>query len=196
MADTEIWKDIEGYEGLYQVSNLGRVRSLPRTLKGKGHNSKGGLLKPDITNNKQRVTLSNKRFMVHILVAKAFPEICGNWFEGCEVHHKDQNSSNNYADNLICLSHKEHRDLHIQLGSWAGENNSQYGKKPTQEMIQKRTKKRKKPIYQCTLEGEEICYWFSVTDCHKETGYHKSAINRCCLGKQKNSYGFKWKYAS
>lgn len=48
----------------------------------------------------------------YILVAKAFPEICGEWFKGCHVHHKDFNHSNNEATNLICLSPREHVRIH------------------------------------------------------------------------------------
>ena len=56
-----------------------------------------------------------KTFYAHIEVAKAFPEICGEWFEGAEVHHKDGNSLNNEASNLIVCSKKEHIEFHRLL---------------------------------------------------------------------------------
>ena len=49
---------------------------------------------------------------VYTVVARAFPEICGNWFNGCHVHHKDGNPLNNKAENLICLSPAEHNLIH------------------------------------------------------------------------------------
>ena len=134
--------------------------------------------------------------MGHILVAKAFPEICGEWFDGCHVHHKDQNPSNNKAENLICLSKREHYNIHTELGSHKKEKNYWYRKKLPKEMVQKIVKKKRKPIIQMDLHGNELCYWFSVTDCERETGMNKASINRVCLGKQKTSYGFKWRYAS
>ena len=53
-----------------------------------------------------------KRIPIHILVAKAFPEICGEWFEGCNVHHINGYKKDNCAWNLICLSQKEHSQRH------------------------------------------------------------------------------------
>ena len=52
---------------------------------------------------------------VHREIAKAFPEICGEWFDGCEIHHKDGNSLNNEASNLIVCTHKEHMAYHREL---------------------------------------------------------------------------------
>lgn len=61
-----------------------------------------------------KLRFNNKRkdMPIHILVAKAFPEICGEWFDGCEVHHKDENPENNNAYNLEVLSFEEHRRRH------------------------------------------------------------------------------------
>lgn len=134
--------------------------------------------------------------MVHVLVAQAFPEICGEWFEGCHVHHKDQNPLNNKAENLLCLTPKEHIALHTELGYHSKEHNYWYGKKIPRNVIHKQIKKKRKPIIQMDLEGNELVCWFSVTDCERATGMHRAAINRVCLGKQHTSYGYKWCYAS
>lgn len=89
----EEWREIEGYEGLYQVSSYGNVRRNGVVLKP--------LLRP---NGYQQVCLCNsgkKSFhKIHRLVAKAFPEICGEWFDGCEINHKDECRTNNMAVNL------------------------------------------------------------------------------------------------
>ena len=85
----EVWRDIRGYEGLYQVSNLGRVKSIPR------ERTKGGILKPlkDTTGYLSVNLYKNgkiKRYKIHRLVANNF----------LEVNHKDGNKLNNNLSNL------------------------------------------------------------------------------------------------
>lgn len=63
------------------------------------------------------VSADGKVHYAHIEVAKAFPEICGEWYEGCEVHHKDGNRLNNEATNLLVCSKEEHSILHNELKS-------------------------------------------------------------------------------
>ena len=102
----EIWKDIEGYEGLYQVSNLGRVRSLDfewEAFNGKAickFKNKGKILKGNKTGVKRNylaVNLQHHTIKIHRLVAKAFvPNPCNY----PEVNHIDGNTFNNRADNL------------------------------------------------------------------------------------------------
>lgn len=100
----EIWKDIENYEGLYQVSNLGRVRSLDRILRNSHKSfrlSKGRLVAiTDNGNGYKIASLSKggrKNFYVHRLVAQAFLPNPNNLFQ---VNHKDCIKSNNNVDNL------------------------------------------------------------------------------------------------
>ena len=112
----EIWKDVEGYEGLYQVSNYGRIKSLERKCIN-GYPIKERIMKPTKnTKNYLGVNLfkngKSKAMMISKLVSQAFPEICGSLFEGCHIHHKDHNPQNNCADNLIVVSAKEHQKIH------------------------------------------------------------------------------------
>ena len=182
----EEWRDVKGYDGKYQVSSLGEVI-----------NKNKRLLKPYIKGDKIRYSLTkHKRVYIHVLVAKAFPEICGEWFEGCHVHHKDQNRFNNTPENLICLTKEEHSRIHRELGQKVGERNPFYGKHHSQKTIVTNRRKHRKPIIQVDLNGNEIMGWLSCTDCERETGMNKCSINKCCLGKQKTAYGFKWRYAS
>lgn len=58
------------------------------------------------------ICVNGKKQFLHILVAKAFPEICGKWFEGCEVHHKNKNPLDNRASNLMVVTKEEHIRLH------------------------------------------------------------------------------------
>lgn len=100
----EIWKDIPGYEGLYKVSNLGRVKSFiihngTNTRILKPRKVKDGYLMVALYNNKKR-----KNFQIHQLVAQMFIPNINNY---TEVNHKDLNKSNNSVTNLEWLNHHE-----------------------------------------------------------------------------------------
>ena len=111
----EQWKDIEGFENLYQISTLGNVRSLP---KGGGNGNRARLLKQEVlaggNTSYRRVTLSSngvtKRFSVHILVAKAF---IPNANKAPFVNHIDNNGENNCLTNLEWCTHSENM-IHAQ----------------------------------------------------------------------------------
>src|SRR5699024_11991587 len=101
----EVWKDIQGYEGRYKVSNLGNVKSIKRTVKHAGSNTRTfpeTLLKPNkVAFDYLQVTLykegKRKCRYVHNLVMEAF---VGEKQEGYEVNHKDENKNNNHLNNL------------------------------------------------------------------------------------------------
>ena len=98
----EEWRDIQGYEGIYQVSNEGRVRSLKF--------GKERILRPrNICTNHLQVVLSGNQQLVHQLVAKAFiPNP-----NGCDVvHHIDRNPLNNNVENLMWMTSSEHTAMH------------------------------------------------------------------------------------
>lgn len=218
----EQWKDIEGYEGLYEVSNMGRVR-----------NNKGKILKPQM----RRMYLSHilykdgipHNWSVHRLVAKAFIPNPNNYEV---VNHKDENKLNNEASNLewcttgyncnygtrnIQISHKLSKKVYQFTldGEYVNEYPSAnvVGIDPSgirqccrgvlnffkgfiwkyDNIPPTPVQPRKKPIIQYTLDGEFVREWESAFECGKN-GYHQSHVMECCQGKQKSHKGFIWKY--
>lgn len=194
----EIWKDIEGYEGLYQVSNLGRIYSVPRVV-NKNQKVGGQFITPSKPKCKNyfRVGLhkSGRQYLEILahLVAKAFPEICGDWFAGCEVHHKNHNSLDNRAENLIVLTLEEHNKLH---------SNSEitYSKRSKSQVTAWKTRTKRvawqKAVEQYDLQGNYINTYSSLKEAAKQTGTNIPAMSSCLNGKYKTAGGFKWKFAS
>ena len=138
----EIWKDIEGYEGLYQVSNFGRVKSLDRYVLRNGNSLfVKGIVWSQLNNRGYlAVRLCNsgkyKNYLVHRLVACAFVENLNNY---TEVNHIDENKHNNHFDNLEWCDRKYNVNYgsradkfsNSMKGKLAGKNNPRYGKKGT-----------------------------------------------------------------
>ena len=112
----EEYRTVEGYEGLYEVTNTNKIKSLDRYVNNNGtlELRKGRFLK--LHTNKYRYNYVSvmlckdgkpKRIKFHHIVAKAFPEICGEWFDGCQVDHIDGNTQNNIPTNLRIVTPKE-----------------------------------------------------------------------------------------
>lgn len=107
--DNEQWKEIEGTEGLYYVSNKGRVKSLQgyKAIILKSFNNQCGYARVDIVENGKRCTK-----LVHKLVAAAFLPLPQKL--EMQLHHKDFNKDNNAADNLEWLTAAAHTEKHKQ----------------------------------------------------------------------------------
>jgi hypothetical protein len=124
----EIWKDINGFEGYYQISNLGRIKSLPRIMSN-GHTnylSKEKILKPIAVGDYLGVQLisnkSKRKFYIHRLVANAFID---NPMNKKVVNHLDGDKFNNIVLNLEWCTHRENNihALNIGLSNVMGEKN-------------------------------------------------------------------------
>ena len=137
---SEIWKDIVGYEGLYQVSNKGRIKALSR-LRKNGRFRKEYILKNhDYKDGYQKITLCDdsmrsKRFFVHRLVAISFIDNPHNL--PC-VNHKDENPSNNDANNLEWCTRKYNNTYGHRLDCVIGEANKCH-KLTSKQVIEIRT---------------------------------------------------------
>lgn len=97
----EIWKDIPEWEGLYQVSNLGRVKAVKRDKVKCLDMNNAGYLRVQLYDNHRR-----KRYFIHRLVAHVFVD---GYFEGAQVNHIDMDRTNNCADNLEWVTPSENQ---------------------------------------------------------------------------------------
>ena len=167
----EIYKNINGFEGLYQVSNKGNVKSL---VNNKGV-AREKVLKPVIGNGYKRVRLfkdkTSKLYSVHRLVANAFLHNPNNY--PC-VNHKDECRTNNVVENLEWCTHKY---------------NSNYG-----TSIERTRKKNIKKTYQYTKDYKLICVYDSVKQASDVTNIDHRYIASCCRGDRKTAKGFIFSY--
>ena len=178
----EIWKDVKGYEGLYQVSNMGNVRSLDRVLPN-GDNShmlyKGQILKQRIgRNGYMRVLLCGKDYYTHRLVAEAFIDNNNNL---PQVNHKDEDKSNNHVDNLEWCTH----EYNIRYGT----NRARASHKLKGVMI------NNKPIMQFEKNGELVNEFVSASEASEKTKIDNSSICKVANGKLKTAGGFLWRWS-
>lgn len=161
----EKWKDIEGFEGLYQVSNMGRVRSCFR------EGTKGGIIKQFVKDRYYKVHIYKNgkqlNFYTHRLVAKAFVI---NKHNKPEINHIDGNKLNNNANNLEWCNRQENM-----------EHAYRNGLKKTIRVAQMKN-------------GIEIKIFLNANRASKETGIHYASIHRCCNGIIKSAGGYQWKY--
>lgn len=181
-AIEEIWKPIAGFEGLYEVSNYGRVKSLTRYKK---------VIKPIIMNSgyyqyqlwhkgKCRVASG------HRLVAQAFiPNPDNKPF----VNHKDENKLNNFVDNLEWVTHVEN----CRYGTAIARRTEHFDYSNKRINNANQIKACSKPIAQYTKDGKLIRRWSSAAECARENGWDASNIRRNCTGKRPHAYGYIFK---
>lgn len=175
----EIWKDIPEYEGLYQVSNLGRIRNketsyifIPQ--------KRGKYLKVSLSKNGIKRQLS-----IHKLVAETFlsksdfkcmPDEDRSLIniDKLEVNHKNEDKYDNRINNLEWCTHKY---------------NSYYSK-----CIEKCSKAKEKPINQYDLKGNFIKTWNSIKEASCKLNICQSLISKCVIGERNKTHNFKFKY--
>ena len=168
----ETWKAIDCYEGLYEVSDQGRVKSLGNNKFGKEKILKpqkdtGGYLKVDLWKDGHA-----KQKLVHRLVAEAFIQNHNNLDT---VNHKDEDKTNNVASNLEWMSQRDNNNY--------GTRNKRAG-----EALSKQVQMFDK------LTGELLATFSSTNEAERVTGIAHQHISTCCKGKQKSAGGYVWKY--
>lgn len=171
----EVWRSVKDYEGLYEMTTMGRVRN----------SMTGQVLRPEkTTNGYLRITLTkngiHKRYLVHRLVAQVFPDLVswtedakGKPFEELTVNHLNEDKSDNRVENLQWCPLKYNID---------------YGTRN-----ERMAKSKSKTVYQKTLDGQLVKVWPSTMECERNGFYH-SAVSNCCMGIYSQYKGFKWSY--
>lgn len=210
--EREEWRPVKGYEGLYEVSSFGRVRSLDRWVNHYRGNKKafrkGQMLK--LRTDKDgyvRVGLCIKQKMqlaqVHRLVMEAFVPNPDNL--PC-VNHRNENKSCNIPDNLEWCTVAYNNTYGGRVEQIANKNRGQ--KRPqigeklrgivrSEDTKQKSTEAKRpkmKPVLQYTLDGEFVGEYESVKEAYRQTGVHYGNICNCCIGRFHTAGGYIWKY--
>lgn len=204
----EIWKDVIGYEGCYKVSNLGRVKSLDRTIPHPRLYEqfvKGKMLKQKIVKDHNRITgdamitlqvaLSNEGathyYNVRRLVFISFKKRLDFLKDGLYVINKDGNGFNNKLSNLIAVEKSEKQRRSIE----SGRQNFDY-LKSIDRSGWKKNYSRRIPVNQYSLQGKLLNRYVSIDAAHKATGFDAKGISNAAKGMYKGRWsGFKWKFA-
>ena len=193
----EIWKDVIGYEGLYQVSNLGRVKSFwsDKYLDGK-------ILSPSFDSKQKYLFVGLhkdkvvKQVYVHRLVAQTF---IPNPYKLPCINHKDENKTNNCVDNLewCTIKYNSNYGRAKERMIESRKRNPNYQQSIIQGQLTRNKLKcsgAEKKVEQYSLGGEFIKEWKSLTEVEKTCGISRSGITRCCLGIFKQCKGYLWKF--
>lgn len=198
----EEWKDIPNYEGLYQVSNAGRVKSLYRRVHskdGKYKSIKGVVLRNQkCSNGYLFVNLSKdgkvRTGLTHRLVALAFVK---GFQDGKEVNHINEDKTDNRASNLEWITHQSNsvhgtkiertQKTFKERGVSKGANNPMFGKFGS-------LNPRSKKIMQMDMNGNLIKIFDSAASAARELKGNASFISRTTKGYYNQAYGYKWKY--
>ena len=181
----EVWKDIHGYEGLYQISNLGNVKSLNYGNHGYSQN-----LVPKVNNSGRLwVELANKGnkkpMLIHRLVAMAFIE---NPNKYPQINHKDENPRNNIVENLEWCTNQYNVQYTVDRHPEWFRNGGNPGRP-------RKGKYKHYEINQIDANGNVIRKWPNARTIFVQTGMSDWSISECCRGNRKQAYGFRWQYA-
>lgn len=176
----EIWKPVKNYEGYYQISNLGNIRSIERITTSKNNVNrryKSRQLKTSLNENRYvvvvvRVNNVHYNFKIHRLVAESF---IPNPDNKATVNHIDGNKQNNNVLNLEWSTHSE--NIKHAFKNNLNNNENQY-----------------KPVLQYSKQGEFIHRFNSISEAKKVLKITGGHIGEVCKGSMKTAYGFIWKF--
>ena len=176
---TEIWKDIEGYEGLYKVSNLGNVKSLDRMVERFNNKVviKGIMLVQSLDHRGYPLVNlhrdgKGKTTRVHRIVAQNFID---NPLNNKTVNHKNGNKLDNRVENLEWMTYKENSQHSFRTGL---RTNSYVNRK----------------VLMLSLDNKPLLWFDSLKEAQENTNIFYVGISKCCSGKNHTAGGYKWKY--
>ena len=170
-SEKEVWKDIPGYEGLYQVSNTGKVKSM-----NYGRSGVPGIMTPRDNGGYKCVKIYNvdKKYKYHYVHRLVWEVFVGPIPEGLQINHKDENKSNNSLENLEIVTPKQ---------------NTNYGTRNIRS-----AQSIMKPIAKIDIATGKILKEYPSVKCAvKEYG---KSLAKAVTGRTKQAYGFKWKHLS
>lgn len=159
-----------------------------------------GYLIVGLNHNGKRVKIA-----VHSVVAHAFPEICGIWFEGCQVDHVNGNKQDNRPENLRVCTCKENANNPITRKRKSNSSKLRYSSKEERERTSKALinhPKKSIPVRQYDKDRKLIAEYPSASEAQRQTGVPYQSIFACCKGKirkngstVKSAGGYIWRYA-
>lgn len=188
MPESEIWKDVVGYEGFYKVSNKGNVHSVNRR-DSRGIKCGGRALKPAYTKAgylKVVLCKNGMRYykMLHRLVAETFIPNPNNY---TFINHIDNNPQNNIINNLEWCT----QSYNIKYAYLYG------NAKPTKGCFKKNNiPYNRKKVNQYSLKNEYISTFNSIKEASQKTNTNAISISQCCKNKQKTANGYIWRYST
>ena len=173
----EIWKPVAGYEGLYEVSNMGEVRNAKTLHILSPQKRNHGYLCVSLYGKGGHKTRGCRTLSIHRIVAEAFSENPQGYLE---VNHIDEDKTNNRADNL----------------EWCDRRyNSNYGTRGSRISRANTNGKKSKPVSQFSTNGELIATYPSFHEAERVTGIGTSSISWAVRNGSGYTNGYIWKYA-
>ena len=214
----EEWRPVVGYEGLYEVSNMGRVKSVERIVRCnrgyrtvserilKGNKNIDGYLQVELCQDGKM-----KPCTIHRLVAQAFLDNSEGYKE---INHKDEDKTNNCVENLEWCDRlynanygtRNERVAEKLRGRKLSEetirkmSEKHRGRKHSEEAIKKMSEKQRnnsrtsKPVYSVDKVTGEIKEYPSAKEAERCTGIYHGSIIRCCRGERNSAGNFYWYY--